>query len=98
MAIALAAWLRGWLGSPTRVLAALAAFGVLLAAAVLAAAPHWGLEGFPGPSLWVRGPGHLAGQFALAALLTVLAQRAWARADLTELARRPQPQADEPVR
>lgn len=89
LAVALAAWLRGLLGGPTRVIAWLCGAALVLAAAVFVLAPLLGVEGAASAVLWTRGPAHHAAQLALAALFTVLAQRAWARADLGELARRP---------
>lgn len=89
LAVALAAWLRGALGGPWRVIAMLGAAALLLLVIVLFVPPLLGLERAGGTVLWNRGPAHHAAEFALAALCTALAQRAWARADLGDLARRP---------
>jgi hypothetical protein len=96
LAVALAAWLRGWLGSLGRVVGVIVGLGAAWAAAVFLAAPLLGLEGFARSTLWTRGPAHLAGELALAACFTLLAQRAWARADLGAMVRQPRsPLGDE---
>ena len=89
LAVALAAWLRGWLGSVGRVVGVIVALGAAWAAMVFLAAPPLGLETFARSTLWTCGPAHLAGELALAACFTLLAQRAWARADLGAMVRRP---------
>lgn len=89
LAVALAAWLRGWLGSLGRVVGVVVGLGAAWVAFVILAAPLLGIEGFARSTLWSRGPAHLAGQLALAACFTLLAQRAWARADLGAMARQP---------
>jgi hypothetical protein len=89
LAVALAAWLRGWLGSLGRVVGVVVGLGAAWVALVVLAAPMLGIEGFARSTLWSRGPGHLAGQLALAACFTLLAQRVWARVDLGAMARRP---------
>lgn len=95
LAVALAAWLRGWLGSLGRVVSAIAGLSAAWAAIVFLAAPLLGLEGFARSTLWSRGPGYLAGQLALAACFTLLAQRVWARADLGAMARQPRSTPEE---
>lgn len=89
LAVALAAWLRGRLGSLVGTVGVLAALALAWTAAALLAAPLLGIEDFTRRTLWSRGPAHLAGQLALAACFTLLAQRAWARADLGAMARQP---------
>lgn len=91
LAVALAAWLRGLLGGPLRVIAWLCGAALMLVAAVFMLAPLLGVEGAARSVLWTRGPAHHTAELALAALFTALAQRVWARADLGELARRPPP-------
>ena len=95
LAVALAAWLRGVLGGPMRVLAVLGAFALLLVTGIFVAAQLFGVEGASRAVLWSRGPAHHAVEFGLAALFTALARRAWARADLGELARRPRATEDD---
>lgn len=87
LAVALATWLRGGLGSQERamwLLLSLAGLGVAVAitALLLGVVIPWRA------GWWTIGTVHLAGQLVLAALFTALAQRAWARADLAEGARR----------
>lgn len=87
LAVALATWLRGRLGSPSRVLVCLLGLGGLVLAVVLAVALLIGVSPL-GMVVWTRGPGHLLGQLAVTLLFTALAQRAWARADLADHLRR----------
>lgn len=88
LAIALATWLRALCGSQLR-------SGLLLTAVAVVAALACGVLGWAngldvfsgGPVLWHRGWAHLAGTLMCAAGLTVLANHAWARADLTDVLR-----------
>ncbi|MFZ4651628.1 MAG: hypothetical protein ACOYLV_13020 [Rubrivivax sp.] len=89
LAVSLAAWLRGQLGSLGRLVGVVAGLGAAWAAMVFLVSPLMGIEGFARSTLWTRGPAHLAGELALAACFTLLAQRAWARADLGTMVRRP---------
>jgi len=86
------AWLRGVLGGSMPVLGA---FALLLVTGIFVAAQLFGVEGASRAVLWSRGPAHHAVEFGLAALFTALARRAWARADLGELARRPRATEDD---
>ncbi len=98
LAVALAAWLRAALGSLLRVGWACFTAALLRLLAVFAAAPLTGLDTAPqaaGTGLWHRGVAHHAITFALAAVFTQLAQRAWLTADLHELARRSKAAQDE---
>ncbi|RVU47205.1 hypothetical protein [Rubrivivax rivuli] len=89
LAVALAAWLRAALGTQKR--AAL----VIGGAALLWFCARWAWAQTPGPGaaflaeLGTRDGTYLFVQFALAALCTALARRAWRRADLAPLMRRP---------
>ncbi len=91
LAVALAAWLRAALGSPQRVLMCRLAAALLWLLVVFAAAPMIGVDSAwqrARAELWHRGLVHHAISFALAGVFTLLAQRAWLKADLHELARR----------
>lgn len=81
LAVAIAAWLRGRLGSLERAVSlCLGLAGWVIAVGITAhlldAAVPW-REGW-----WTVGPAHFAGQLLVTVLITALAQRAWARADL----------------
>lgn len=87
LATALATWLRGAAGSLGRTWAALAAVVLALALVFVGAAVLPFSTPVHDKLLWVRSWGHLAGELALAAVLTLAAQRVWQRADLAQLAR-----------
>ncbi|MDN3545080.1 MAG: hypothetical protein ACK4S6_12135 [Roseateles asaccharophilus] len=87
LAVALATCLRGMLGSAKKVITGLLGAGLLFTA-VLLAPMLLGGESLWNTVLWTRGPAHHVAELALAAVFTLLARRAWARADLSELARK----------
>lgn len=88
LAVALATWLRGMLGSVKKVIIVLLGASMLLMVALLVVPALLGLEGFWTAVLWTRGPMHHMAELALAAMFTLLAQRAWTRADLGQMARK----------
>lgn len=76
------------LGSVKKVIIVLLGASMLLMVALLVVPALLGSEGFWTTVLWTRGPMHHLAELALAAMFTLLAQRAWTRADLGQIARK----------